>query len=291
MKLRTFRLQVVRMAAPAILLLLVAGYGRLGVAQESAPKTFASPAHACNALFQAVHSEDEQTLESLLGAGKEVTSSNDEVEDKLEREGFCRKYQEMHRLVQEPDGNTVLYIGMENWPFPVPLVSKNGKWYFDSKAGKQEILFRRIGANEATAIEVCHTLATARKQPGTKATGDDQISQFVEGLVTAGTSNAGSNARAATDQDLNPYYGYRFRTVTEQPENAAAARTNTSGSKKVSQDVAFVAFPARYRSTGVMTFVVTQDGVVHERDLGPKTATLAPTIKKCSPASTWHVVK
>ena len=83
---------------------------------------------------------------------KEVTSSSDDVEDKLEREQFSRKYQEMHRLVQEPDGSTLLYIGAENWPFPIPLVSKNGAWHFDSETGTQEIKFRRIGENEATAI-------------------------------------------------------------------------------------------------------------------------------------------
>ena len=91
-------------------------------------------------------------LEAILGAGTEVTSSNDDVEDKLERERFSQKYQEMHRLVREPDGLTVLYIGAENWPFPIPLVSKNGAWYFDSDSGLEEILFRTVGENEVTAI-------------------------------------------------------------------------------------------------------------------------------------------
>src|SRR5438552_12776009 len=112
-------------------------------------KTFASTAEAANALFQAAQKEDEQSLEAILGAGRDVTSSSDEVEDKLEREQFTRKYQEMHRLVSEPDGSTFLYIGAENWPFPIPLVSKSSEWHFDSDRGKQEILFRRIGENEA----------------------------------------------------------------------------------------------------------------------------------------------
>src|ERR1700740_3495681 len=134
------------------------------VGQTPQPKTFSSPSEASNALFQAVKNEDERAVEAILGAGKEVTSSSDEVEDKLEREQFRQKYQEMHRLVREADGSTVLYIGAENWPFPIPLVSTNGAWHFDSDAGKNEILFRTIGENEVTAILVCDDFASARKQ-------------------------------------------------------------------------------------------------------------------------------
>jgi len=112
------------MVALAVLPLLVVGSARSSFAQTSQPKTFSSPGEAANAVFQAVQREDEQTLEAIFGAGTEVTSSSDEVEDKLERERFSQKYQEMHRLVREPDGSTVLYIGAENWPFPISLVLK-----------------------------------------------------------------------------------------------------------------------------------------------------------------------
>ena len=149
--LRTFETFVVRLAcgfASTVLLLLslllVMGFARLSFAQEAQRKTFSSPAEASNALFQAAQNGDEQGLEAILGAGKEVTSSNDDVEDKLERERFSQKYQEMHRLVREPDGLTVLYIGAENWPFPIPLVSGNGAWRFDSDSGMQEIMFRTV---------------------------------------------------------------------------------------------------------------------------------------------------
>src|SRR6266849_382091 len=131
----TSTMTLARVVASTVLLLVV-GCAGSSFAQQLQPKTFSSPAEATSALFQAAQREDEQTLETILGAGKEVTSSNDEVEDKLERERFTQKYQEMHRLVREPDGSTVLYIGAENWPFPIPLVSKNGAWYFDSDTGK-----------------------------------------------------------------------------------------------------------------------------------------------------------
>src|SRR6266852_3571847 len=151
------------------LALLIVGYSHLSLAQKSGPETFSSPGKASSALFQAVQNSDEEALERILGADKEVTSSNDEIEDKLEREQFSQKYQEMHRLVREPDGRTVLYIGAENWPFPIPLVSKNGTWHFDSDTGTQEILFRRIGENEATAIEVCEEFAMAKNEAEAKA--------------------------------------------------------------------------------------------------------------------------
>src|SRR2546426_8305189 len=190
------RPRLIWMVALAVSALLTLGYARLSFGQRSEPKTFSSPGEASNALFQAVKNEDEQALEAILGAGKEVTSSSDEVEDKLERERFGQKYQEMHRLVREPDGTTVLYIGAENWPFPIPLVSKNGAWYFDSETGKQEILFRRVGENEATAIEVCEEFATAKKQGGATESGDDPIAGYAQSLVSISTTNADKTADA-----------------------------------------------------------------------------------------------
>src|SRR5467141_607723 len=159
-------------------LLLVVGFAHSSFAQDPQPKAFASPGEATNALFEAAQKEDEQALVAILGAGKEVTSSTDEVEDKLEREQFSQKYQEMHRLVREPDGRTVLYIGAENWPFPIPLASKNGAWHFDSNAGTGEILFRTIGENEITAIQVCHGVAKAKEHSQAETTGDDPIIQY-----------------------------------------------------------------------------------------------------------------
>src|ERR1700675_462827 len=155
-------------AALSVLALLVAGISQLSLTQKSGPETFSSPWKASSALFQAVQNSDEEAVERILGAGKEVTSSSDDIEDKLERERFSQKYQEMHRLVREPDGTTVLYIGAENWPFPIPLVSKNGAWFFDSDTGKGEILFRTVGENETTAIQVCHVLAHAKERSQTE---------------------------------------------------------------------------------------------------------------------------
>src|SRR5246127_732373 len=205
MKLEALEIFTVRLAyrfASAVLvlfllsLLLVVGLAKSSFAQEAQPKTFASAGDAANALFEATQKQDEQALETILGAGKEVTSSSDEVEDKLEREQFSKKYQEMHRLVQEADGSTVLYVGAENWPFPIPLASKNGAWFFDAESGKQEILFRRIGENEMTAIAVCEefaiteTVGNPKAVAEVKAASQDPITRFAQSLVTAGTTNS-----------------------------------------------------------------------------------------------------
>jgi Protein of unknown function (DUF2950) len=282
MKLEALETFTVRLAcgfASAILLLLlltllfVVGFADSSFAQDAQPKTFASAGEAANALFEAAKKEDEAALEAILGAGKEVTSSSDEVDDKLEREHFSQKYQEMHRLVRESDGSTVLYIGAENWPFPIPLESKNGAWYFDRETGKQEILFRRIGENEATAIAVCDEFAMAKNAEGAKAASEDPITQFAESLVSATAANA-------DNKESNLFHGYYFRIVTN-----SASQVNGRGKKK--GGVTLVAYPAEYHSSGVMTFVVTGHGVVYEKDLGASTTTVAPQIKART-GSSWH---
>jgi len=260
------------MIALAVSALLTLGHARLSFGQE--PKTFSSPGEASNALFQAVKNEDEQALEAILGAGKEVTSSSDEIEDKLERERFGQKYREMHRLVREPDGSTVLYIGAENWPFPIPLVSKNGAWYFDSETGKQEILFRRIGENEATAIEVCEEFAMAKNASDAKADSEDAITRYAESLAT--TAAASNDNKASS-----PFHGYYFRVVTET--NASAG----TGEGRIKKALTLIAYPAEYQSSGVKTFVVSRKGIVFEKDLGPETKTLAPQMKART-GPNWH---
>jgi Protein of unknown function (DUF2950) len=279
--LETFTVRIAYGFASAVLvlfllsLLLVVGFAKSSFAQEAQPKTFASPGDAANALFEATQKQDEQALEAILGAGKEVTSSTDEVEDKLEREQFSKKYQEMHRLVHEADGSTVLYIGAENWPFPIPLASKNGQWYFDSDRGKQEILFRRIGENEATAIQVCQEFSMAKNAANSKADSEDPITKFAESLASGAAANA-------DNKDSNLFHGYYFRIGGQNPASGVSSRGN------ISKGLTLVAYPADYQSSGIKTFVVTQRGTVFEKDLGPETTTVAPQIKART-GSGWHL--
>src|SRR6202167_516328 len=133
--------------------------------QQPGQKTFSSAEDASNALFRAAQNNDEKTMLEILGPdGKKIVSSGDDAEDSESRANFVKKYQEMHRLVKEPDGTTVLYIGAENWPTPIPLLNKSGAWYFDTEAGKNEILYRRVGRNEMSTIRVCQELVAAQKE-------------------------------------------------------------------------------------------------------------------------------
>ena len=225
-------------AALAIFALLLTGSVQLCLARPLRQTTFPSPEDASRALFAAVQRHDERAVTEILGAGTELVSSDDKVQDTLDREQFVQKYQEMHRLVQEPRGVTALYIGAENWPFPIPLVSRNGAWRFDSDDGANEIRFRRIGENEVTAIGICHALVARETNPG-------------------------ANRPV-------PFHGYYFRTLSKSAGGFAA-----------------IAYPALYRSSGVMTFIVNQDDVVYEKDLGPNTAKTASAMTTAHLDATW----
>jgi Protein of unknown function (DUF2950) len=274
-----------KLAVLGALAVMVAGISQLTLAQKSGPETFSSAWKASSALFQAVQNNDEEAVERILGAGKEVTSSSDETVDKLERERFSRKYQEMHRLVREPDGTTVLYIGAENWPFPIPLVSKNGAWFFDSDTGGEEILFRAIGENETTALQVCHVVTKGKDHNDADIIAVDPVTEYAQGLVSGGIANAENTARDTGTQS-GPFHGYYFRVVTN---NAAGTDDLASGSRTTGTP-ALVAYPADYRSSGVMTFIVTKNGKVYEKDLGSKTTTLAKNLKR-GPDSSWHTAE
>jgi hypothetical protein len=269
--------------ASAVALLVLLGYAALGFAQQPQAKTFSSPEVASNALFDAVQKNDEPALESILGE-KRLCSTGDGVKDNVERERFTQKYQEMHRLVREGDGSIILYIGGENWPFPVPLVSSEGRWYFDSKAGMQEIRFRQVGENEMTAIRVSDAFVKAKKQDNTAATGEGATSRYAEELLADAGTNADNKIHAGPDNGSNLFHGYYFLTVGGNSPAASGGKNTAS--------VALVAYPVEYGTSGITTFVVTQDGVVREKDLGPKTETLAPRMEKVNHLdSTWQVAK
>jgi len=231
------------MMIPFAILAISIGTGA-GMAQPSAQPAFPSAADAGQSLFQAVQDNNEAAIDNLLGGSTDLTSSHDEGQDKADREVFVQKYQEMHRLHRERDGSATLYIGAENWPFPIPIVEKNGAWRFDADAGQQEVRFRRIGENEFTAISVCREFASKR--------------------------------RGRTDA-ANPLalHGYYFRLLAPQQTKAAGG-------------FAVVAYPAEYRSSGVMTFVVTEKGDVYEKDLGANTTALVGAMASFHKDATWR---
>ena len=242
-----------------------------GLAQQSSQPTFQSTAEASQALYQAVQSNNEDAIAKILGGPTELTTSRDAGQDKLDREMFVKKYQEMHRVGRESDGSATLYIGAENWPFPIPLIEKTGAWHFDADGGLKEVLFRRIGDNELTAIDTCHQLAGSGKQSNAKPIGADQADSPLASLASkASGESAGSNTVL-----INGYY---FHGMTAQQKSG-----NTAGG------FAFIAYPAEYRSSGVLTFIVTRKGVVYEKDLGPNTAALASAMTVFHKDATWRI--
>jgi len=220
---------------------------------------FPSPDEAGRALVSAVQQHDERKVTKILGGGDELVRADDQTEGRLERERFVQKYQEMHRWVRE-SGTRVLYIGAENWPFPIPLVSRNGQWRFDSTAGSEEILFRRIGENEVTAIGLCDTLAAAETDPSTDSEADHLVETLLPELHSAGKAI--------------PFHGYIFHSLPN-PGGVFAA----------------IAYPAVYRASGVKTFIVTRHGVVSEKDLGPDTVKIAAAMTTLRMDSTWAPVE
>jgi hypothetical protein len=243
-------------AALAACVLFAAGSVELCLARPASQTTFASPDDASRALASAVQQHDDRAVREILGGGSGLISSNDKVEDALDRERFAQKYQEMHRLVRDSGGITTLYIGAENWPFPVPLVSRNGLWRFESKVGSEEIQFRRIGENEVTAIGMCATLAMAETHPGS----DSEADRLVKTLLP--------QVERANKPIL--FHGYYFRMLTNSGSGFSA-----------------IAYPAIYRSSGVKTFIVTQNGGVAEKDLGPNTTHIAGAMTAYRADASW----
>jgi Protein of unknown function (DUF2950) len=277
------------------------------MAQQPGQKTFSSAEEASNALVAALQSNDEKAMLNILGPdAKQIVSSGDETEDANSRADFVQRYHEMHRLVKEPDGTTTLYIGAKNWPTPIPLVNKGNSWYFDTDAGKKEILYRRIGRNEMSTIRVCQELVAAQKEYYSaehneyaqkifsdegqhnglywKASGGEPqspIGPLVASAVAEGYAKSRDGVQA-------PYRGYYYRILTHQGNNGPGGAESYIVNGKMTEGFAFVAYPAEYRSSGVMTFIVGADGVVYQKDLGKKTDAHAKGMKEYNPNSSWR---
>ena len=301
-KLQLAALLQIAMLATLLLVCLPAD----SAAQQRGQKTFASPEEAGKAFVAAAQNNDEQAILEILGpdAGQ-IVSSGDPIEDAEGRANFANKYLQMHRFLKEPDGSVTLYIGAENWPTPIPLVMKGNLWFFDTEAGRKEILFRRIGRNELSAIRICQELVAAQKEYNAMqhkeyakqmfsdegqhnglywkvSTGEPQsplgplvASAFAEGY-TKGKSSPPT-----------PYRGYLFHLLTRQGNNAPDGAKSYIVNGRMTEGFAFVAYPVEYRLSGVMTFIVNEDGIVYQKDLGNKTETLGKTMREYNPDSSW----
>jgi len=303
----------VRFVVSAMFALALSSLSEPTLAQEQGQRTFASAEAASRALFDAMQAQDEQVPLNILGAAaKDVLSSGDPVEDSDTRASFVVKYQEMHRLVTEANGTVSLIVGAENWPFPIPLVKKNGSWYFDTAVGKDEIVFRRIGKNELAAVDSLRELVEAQIQYFARPPAN-LPHQFAQKLVSDEGQHNGLYWHGASDEfdgPINPliayarqnlptdqagehvpFNGYMFRVLTSQGRHAADGAKNYIVDGKMSTGFAFVAYPVEYRSSGVMTLIVDKSGAIYEKDLGPGTTKLAQAMTAYDPDSTWRKVE
>jgi hypothetical protein len=283
-------------------------------AQSANEKTFASPGAAVLALYDAARNQDSQASAALFGSNaNDLLHTGDAVADKNMVTNFVTHYDKMHRLVIEPNGSATLYIGAENWPFPIPIVKNNsGAWYFDTGAGKQEILFRRVGRNENDAIEILYSLVAAQRDYASQLHDGDKTQHYAMKFISddgkqnglywkTGDNDApspiGPMLAVAEKQGYTPpqgqpepYHGYYYRILTKQGAAAKGGARDYVVNGELTRGFAFVGYPAEYHNSGVMTFIVNQDGVVYEKDLGTDTAKIAAAMADYSPDNTWDKV-
>jgi len=280
----------------------------LAFADNSTQQVFPTPEAAGKALVTATKADDMTALGSILGSdADQVLSSGDAVADNTAREDFVRLYQEMHRFAYDDKGRVILYIGAENWPTPIPLVKKDGGWVFDTTAGKNELVYRRVGRNEIFTIDVLRDLVDGQREyadskgrfadkilsdPGQQnglywKTEEGQPESPIGPLI-ADAAIAGYKRGDASNPQ--PFHGYYYRELNKQGKNAPGGAKNYLVNGKMAKGFAFLAYPAEYRSSGVVTFMVNQDGVIVQKDLGPETSKLAGEITEFNPNKTWDQV-
>src|SRR5713101_1880317 len=282
--------------------------------ETAAQQVFPSPGAAASALVAAGKADDMKTLSSILGPdADQVLASGDPIADKNARNDFVRRYQEMHRLAYDEQGRVILYIGAENWPVPIPLVKKKDGWVFDTEAGKEELLSRRIGRNELFTINVLEDLADAQTEYAAEARDGESADQFAQKILSdTGKSNglywktaegqpespigpliASASAEGyKSDAGGNPvpFHGYYYEVLKRQGKNAPGGAKDYLVHSKMTNGFAFLAYPAEYRSSGVMTSMINHDGVIVQKDLGPNTVKLASAITEFNPDKTWQEV-
>jgi hypothetical protein len=274
-------------------------------------QVFPSGAAAAKALVAAAHTDDMNALSSILGPdAKEILSSGDPVADNNARDTIVAKYGEMHRLAYDERGRVILYLGADNWPFPIPLVKKGDGWVYDTAAGKRELLYRRVGRNELFTIDVLADLAEAQQEYASETLDDGGVKQFAQKIQSDPGKHNGLYWPVSSGEDVSPigplmadataegyktgsgspvpFHGYYYRVLTRQGKNSPGGAKDYLEQGKMTQGFAFLAYPASYGASGVMTFMINQDGVIVQKDLGRDTAKVAGEITEYNPDATWQ---
>jgi len=290
-----------------------AGTTRRAAAPAAAVKTFDSAQQAADALVAAAETFDVPALEQLFGpATKEVILSKETAQDHQRANEFVAKAREREDISIDPKNRNraILLVGKDNWPFPVPLVKRGTKWSFDTAAGRQEILLRRIGANELDAIAICHGYVESQHEYALKKREGDEVNQYAQRIISTpgkqdglawqnadGTWSGpiGEKVAKAIQQGYTtgkgePYHGYYFKILKGQGPAAPLGQLDYVVKGAMIGGFALAAAPAEYGVTGVKTFIVSQDGVVYEKDLGPNTFQVFSKMERFNPDKTWTPV-
>jgi hypothetical protein len=290
-------------------IMLFWGCAFAALAAEAQQKTFSAPAEALQALVAAIKTDNLEEMVAVLGPGsEELLSSGDEVADRNGREKFLQAYEQGHTLRQESPERIIVVLGSRNWPLPIPLVKKGDTWRFDALAGQQEILNRRIGRNELRVIEVLHAYVEAQHEYATRDCRGGGRVEFAQKLTSSpgqrdglywpaekgeqespfGPLIAHATSQGYPEGDLAPFRGYYFKILKGQGNNAAGGTYGYMVKDRMLLGFALIAYPAEYGNSGIMTFIVNQEGSIYQKDLGEETKQLAEEIELFDPDSTWQ---
>jgi hypothetical protein len=285
-------------------------------AEQETQETFSTPESAAAQLVAALRAGDIARLDRILGPdGHDLVDSGDAVADKNVRSAFVARYDEKHSIETSKDGRAILYVGKLEWPMPIPMVRTSEVWRFDTEAGREEILNRRIGANELDAVQTCLAGIDAQREYVAADRDGDGILEYArkfrsspdardglywptkagEPLSPLGEFAARASAEgyvgAKPGEQRKPYHGYYYRILTAQGEHAEGGAYDYMAGDNMIGGCALVAWPAEYAVSGVMTFIVNHDGVVFEKDLGEDTDKIASTMPLYDPGPGWNRVK
>ena len=278
----------------------------------SAQQAFKTPDEAASALVSAAKANDLKAISTVLGPdGDDIVSSGDDVADVTTRQKFVAAYDAKHQIAMEGDNKAIMVIGQEDFPLPIPLVRKDGMWRFDTAAGRQEILARRIGKNELDAIQASLAYVDAQNEYAEKDRTGAGVKTYAQRIISQpgkkdglywptsqgeDASPLGELVAQATAQGYRvgggrtPFHGYYFKILTKQGAAASGGELEYVVRGKMIGGFALVAYPAEYENSGVMTFLVNHDGTVFEKDLGPDTAKLAERMSSYNPDPSWKKV-
>ncbi len=301
-------------------LLMSPGFCGLGQAaskgaKQVKQKVFSSPREAVTAFIGALKNKDVPELLAIFGPGsKDLIRSGDKVADKQTRKLVLNAFEEKNKIVEVSDRKAVLDVGRDNWPFPIPIVKKNGKWRFDTKAGRQEILDRRIGRDELAAIGCCTGYVDAQRAYATQIHDKAGVFEYAQKFISTPGKKDGLYWETGAGEKTSPmsifmanarrlgygpgsgekpgvFEGYHYRILKGQGRHAQDGAFSYVTGGRMTGGFALVAYPVKYGASGIMTFIVNNEGAVYEKNLGPKTEASAEAMKFYNPDQSWKRVK